>query len=110
MKKIYSLKNKQEFNDIIKKGFKINSKNFITFYKNSESFKLGISIPKKSGNAIFRNKNKRWIKNILNNDNLYKDIKKNVVIISKREIKNSKYSIIEKEILNILEKLKNNGK
>ncbi len=110
MKKFYSLKNKQEFNDVIKNGFKINSKNFIIFYKNSESFKLGISIPKKNGNAIFRNKNKRRIKNILNNESIYKDIKKNVVIISKKEIKNSNYQTIEKEILNILKKIKNNGK
>ncbi len=80
MKKQYSLKSKIQFNKILNKGQKINSKYFLLSFKDSDEFKLGISIPKRLGNAVFRNYNKRVIKNIIPNLDVY-NLNKDIVIV-----------------------------
>ncbi len=81
MKKEYSLKSNIEFNKVLNKGKKIKEKHlFISFVK-SNDFKLGISVPKKIGNAVFRNKNKRIIKNIIPKINNIYNINAHVVLV-----------------------------
>ncbi|NQX83299.1 MAG: ribonuclease P protein component [Mycoplasmataceae bacterium] len=88
MKKKYSLKSKTLFNKVLNKGIKIKSKYFFISYKQSNNFLLGISIPKKLGNAVFRNYHKRVIKNIIPNiKNIYK-IKAHIVLIFKEPFAN----------------------
>ncbi len=84
MKKIYSLKSSNDFNKIINKGTKQRSKYLFIAYIDSKDFKIGISIPKKLGNAVFRNKNKRRIKNIIHELKPY-DLNKHMVIVVKKE-------------------------
>lgn len=87
MKKRYSLKSKIEFNKIINKGKRVKSKYFYISYKPSKDFKLGISIPKKLGNAVFRNKNKRIIKQIIPKLNIY-ELNAHVILIARIEFIN----------------------
>ena len=62
-----SLKKKSEFIELKKFGKKINYRFVsITFLENQDDFRLGFQITKKSGNAVFRNKIKRQIKNLIN--------------------------------------------
>lgn len=65
---IDSLKNSEGFLEIISKGQKFTMSG-LTFYflkKNDlNESRFGISIKKKSGNAVYRNKLKRQIKNLL---------------------------------------------
>lgn len=67
MKKINILKNSRDFNRIISSNKPYKYKNYIIYLeKNTESiFKFGISVGKKIGNAVIRNKIKRQIKSIL---------------------------------------------
>lgn len=102
MKKQYSLKSNIEFSKIISKGKNFANKYLIINYSDAEEFKLGISIPKKLGNAVFRNKNKRIIKNIIPNLNVYK-INKHIVIIVRKSFVDLKIS--EKEF--VLQKIFN---
>ena len=65
---VNTLKTSKDFLEVISKGQKYTQSGII-FYSlknNSEEIKLGISIKKKTGNAVFRNKLKRQIKNIVN--------------------------------------------
>ncbi len=80
MKMQYSLKSKIQFNKVLNKGQKINSKYFLLSFRNSDEFKLGISIPKRLGNAVFRNYNKRVIKNIIPELDVY-NLNKDIVIV-----------------------------
>lgn len=80
MKQKYSLKNKIEFNKIFKQGKKVKSPELLISIIKSDDFKIGISVPKKIGNAVIRNKTKRQIKNIIADSNVY-DINKHVIII-----------------------------
>ena len=69
MKKINIVKKNLEFNEIIKKGKKYYSDLFFVYIlKNSFPYnRFGISVSKKVGNAVIRNKYKRRIKNIIDN-------------------------------------------
>ena len=65
---IDSLKNSEGFLEIISKGqkFTISGLTFYFLKKNDvDQSKVGISIKKKSGSAVYRNKLKRQIKNLL---------------------------------------------
>ena len=84
MKKAYSLTSKREFNDVINKGQKFRSQYLFISTVKSDDFKVGISVPKKLGNAVFRNKNKRVVKEIIAMLAPY-NIKKHVVIVVKKE-------------------------
>lgn len=80
MKKQYSLKSNIEFGKILSKGKNFANKHLIVNYQDADEFKLGISVPKKLGNAVFRNYNKRVVKEIIPKLEVY-DIKKHIVII-----------------------------
>ena len=65
---VNTLKTSKDFLEVISKGQKY-TKTGLIFYSlknNSEEFKLGISIKKKTGNAVYRNKLKRQIKSLIN--------------------------------------------
>lgn len=106
MKKINIVKKNLEFNEIIKKGKKYYSDLFFVYIlKNSFSYnRFGISVSKKVGNAVIRNKYKRRIKNILDNTpisfNGY-----DVVIISRPKLKFSEYSNIENNIIKLMNEM-----
>ena len=66
MKKINILKNNRDFNRIIKNNKSFKYKDYIIYIERdtNDLYKFGISVSKKIGNAVVRNKLKRQIKNI----------------------------------------------
>ncbi len=111
MKNIYSLKKSSDFDFIISTGNKIYSKNLILFYidVNLEQ-KIGISIPKKiAKRAVDRNKNKRIIKSIISS-NIELLNNKKIVIISRKSFLGLNFIDKERELKNIFNKVKKNGK
>ncbi len=73
MKKKYSLTQNHTFNEVLKTGFKKNTNFFLlskipkkSEQKQLQFLSLGISVPKRYGNSVFRNKQKRQIKAIIN--------------------------------------------
>ncbi len=110
MKKIYSLKKSRDFDLIISKGKKVFSKYLLVFYIESTETKIGISIPKKiAKKAVDRNKNKRIVKSIISN-NIELLNNKKIVIISRKEFLNLNFEDKKREIENIFNKVKKNGK
>jgi ribonuclease P protein component len=92
MKKINIIKDSQEFEKIIKNRHYYSNRFFIIYImkKNEKYYRFGISIPKKVGNSVIRNKIKRQIKNIIDNNKLInKDL--DYVIIVRKEIVNLNY-------------------
>ena len=84
MKKEYSLTSSREFDLVINRGKKLRTKFLFISTMKANEFKVGISIPKKLGNAVFRNLNKRRIKNIIHEIKPY-DLKVHMIIIVKKE-------------------------
>lgn len=63
MKKENRIRKNEEFQSIIKCKQSFANKKFVIYYrKNNEHLKIGISVSKKLGNAVIRNKIKRQVR------------------------------------------------
>jgi len=107
MKKKEIIKKSIDYTNIINSNNKIKNKYYSIFLKKDENTLFGISIPKKLGSAVTRNKIKRQIKNIIDINKKYIPKNYNYVIILKEPIINLSYGVIEKELLDLLKKVRN---
>lgn len=87
MKKINILKRNEDFARIIKKNNIIKTKYFLIFKEDTTEniYHFGLSISKKIGNAVVRNKYKRQIKSILDKK-IYKNNFNCIIILKKGSI------------------------
>lgn len=106
MKKKEIIQKSNEFTEIIHKcPYKKNNYFIIYYRKNKEHNRFGISVPTKTGKANIRNKIKRRVKNILDqNKNSVHSSYDYVIIIRKRLLELS-FSEIEKELITLIEKI-----
>lgn len=106
MKKINIVKSNEDFNDIIKNGKVLKNKYYVIYYidNRQDKYKVGIAIPKKIGKAVIRNKLKRQIKSILDN-NKEKLKKIDYIIIARSQILEIDYKQKEKELVTLLNNL-----
>lgn len=85
MEKAYRIKKNSDFQTIYKKGKSVANRQFVVYtYNNNENehFRLGISVSKKLGNAVTRNRIKRAIRE---NFKVHKEeiIAKDIVVIAR---------------------------
>ncbi len=104
MKKLYVVKKQQDFNDMIKNEKFIKNKDFVIYYRknNLKYDRFGISVGKKIGNAVIRNKYKRKIRSILDiyrKD--YVNFEDYIIIIRNRAL-NLNYEQLKNSLINLL--------
>ncbi len=99
------IKKHQEFQEVIANGEVVRSK-FFTFYilENKLGYtRVGISVPKKSGTAVTRNKIKRQIRAMCaKNTDYSKSI--DLIMIIKKAYDTEKFAEIEQDIQEIFKK------
>jgi len=105
MKKKEIIKKSIDYTNIINSNNKIKNKYYSIFLKKDENTLFGISIQKKLGSAVTRNKIKRQIKNIIDINKKYIPKNYNYVIIIRREILELTYLEKEKELITLLKKI-----
>lgn len=106
MKKAQIVKKSKDFNRIIGKREGKSNNYFIINKEKGSNTKFGITFTKHIGNAVTRNKLKRRIKSIIdNNKNIY-DKNTTYIIIAKKNVLDLKYNEMEKELVNLFNKLK----
>ena len=106
MKKIDIIKSPDEFTEIINNGKSSKNKYYSIYYrKNNKNNRYGITIPKKLGIAVLRNKTKRRIKNIIDNNKNTIQNGYDYVIIVKKGILELTYIDMEKELLNLIKSI-----
>ena len=90
MKKINIIKNNLEYTRIIKSNKPFKYKDYILYIEKNQSgsYKFGISVSKKLGNAVTRNKLKRQIKSII--DQKHYENSFNCIIILRKGIFSTK--------------------
>ena len=106
MKKIDIIKSSDEFTEIINTSKSRKNKYYSIYYRiNNEKNRYGITIPKKLGIAVLRNKTKRRVKNII--DKNKKSIQKgyDYVIIVKKGILELTYIEMERELLSLIKNI-----
>ena len=103
MKKLEIIKSSREYTEIINLNKSKKNKYFSIYYrKNNQDNRYGITIPKKTGTAVVRNKIKRRIKNIIDNNKKIVQSGYDYVIIVKKGIIDLTYQEMEKELLKLL--------
>ena len=106
MKKKEIIKNNREFSRIINKNKSVKNRYYSIYYERTSSKNLyGISVPTKTGNAVIRNKLKRQVKNIIDNNKNYIQSSYNYVIILRKNLLDLDYQSKEKELINLFKKI-----
>lgn len=112
MKKQYIVKHKYDFDRIIKKNKVIKSKFFIVYYEkndlNHDCF--GISVGKKLGNAVLRNKMKRKIRSIIDEYIKNNNNSKNYIVLLRKNGISNNYQILKDDFNILMFKENNNEK
>lgn len=106
MKKKNIVRSNVEFNNIINNGLYKKNRYYVIYYilKDEEQPKFGIAVGTKVGKAVTRNKIKRQIRKIVdNNIKMFKN-NRNYIIICKKEILDIKYSQMEQELISLIKK------
>ncbi len=110
MKKINIVRKSTDFTRIIhKKHSKSNNLYIINIENNTDNIpKFGIAVPKKIGKAVTRNKIKRQIKNIIDNNKFIYEKNINYIIIVRQGIESVNYLEKEKSLIQLMNKIKEN--
>lgn len=105
MKKVNILKNSRDFDRIIKKYKPYKYKDYIIYVENdtNDIYKFGLSVGKKIGNAVNRNKVKRQLKSIIDKKDYQNNF--NCIIIVGRGINEKSFKEREDNLLFALKKL-----
>lgn len=106
MKKINILKENRDFKKIMDAVKPYKNSCYTVFVEKNISlsnYKFGISVSKKLGNAVTRNKLKRQIKSIIDKKSYQKNF--NCIIILKRDILAKNYQEKEKLLMDIFNKI-----
>ncbi|MCX4365139.1 MAG: ribonuclease P protein component [Bacilli bacterium] len=106
MKKYEIIKDKREFDEIIHNAPYLKNRYYVIYNKErSPKFpRFGLAVGKKIGNAVTRNRVKRQMRAIIdNNKNLFQNTKDYIIIIKKNFLDLS-FSEMEIELKRLLEK------
>ena len=108
MKKINIVKKSKDFDRIIKKRQGKSNNYFIINKEESKDNipKFGITFTRNIGNAVTRNKLKRRIKSIIDNNDYIYNKDNTYIIIAKKETLNLTYKQMEKELINVFSRIK----
>ncbi|EFF41326.1 ribonuclease P protein component [Mycoplasmopsis alligatoris] len=109
MKKQYRLQKNWEFNDLIRRNKQFSNNFLVAYYQKADSLKVGITVPKKFANAVWRNYYKRQLRAIIHQANIY-ELNYHFVFIVRKEFLNADFALKKESIQKMLEKFKNESK
>ena len=103
MRKLYIVKESKDFDKIIKNNIFNKNKSFVVYMENNLKYnRYGISVSKKLGNAVFRNKYKRKIRSIIDNYKKDYNISKDYIIILRRGALDKNFKELTDDLENLI--------
>ncbi|MFP4478217.1 MAG: ribonuclease P protein component [Candidatus Izemoplasmatales bacterium] len=103
MKKEYRIKKSEDIQALMKKKNTVGNIHFVIYYQknhNQSHFKYAISVPKKYGNAVKRNKMKRRIREIIKDESILPNI--DFFVVAKVKSKDLSFDEIKMNIKKLL--------
>lgn len=105
MKKRQRIKKDKEFQEVFKKGKSFANRQFVVYCypkKEQEQFRIGLSVSKKIGNAVVRNRIKRYIRQSFLE--MKDDVKKSMdyVIIARHQAAKKDFHETKKSLQHVL--------
>ena len=112
MKKKFIVKTAREFDEIIHTGQCLKNRYYVIYCKknNLKYDRFGISVSKKIGNAVFRNKYKRKLRAIIDNYKKCYENYEDYIIILRKEAVNQQFDLLEKEFFTLINSKKKGQK
>jgi len=107
LKKAYRVKRNSEFQDILRTGKSFANRELVIYYKKSKDqdhFRIGISVGKKIGNAVTRNRIKRLIREAFTqfNDKIIPEV--DIIIIARKPTIHMDGNQMKRSISHLLKK------
>jgi ribonuclease P protein component len=107
VEKMYRLAKREDFNKIYRYGKSVANHQFVLYYlpqPKLEHFRLGVSVSKKIGNAVVRNRLRRMMKEIIR---LKKELMMphhDYILIARKPSSEMDYQAMEKSIYHVVRK------
>jgi ribonuclease P protein component len=85
-------------------GVRLSSRNLLVFYRsgNKDTARFGITVSKKVGNAVMRNRVKRWLREAIRHHQYKLEVPIDVVFIASPRAARASYRSIELDVSNAL--------
>ena len=109
MQKSLRLRNRADFSRVYRHGKSFANHQFVVYWfpkKEVEKFRAGISVSKKVGNAVVRNRMRRLVKEIVRHHEAEIVCGTDLVFIVRKGALSMSYRELEKSILHVLRKAK----
>lgn len=107
MKKAFRIKDNEEFQLVFKKGKSFANRQLVVYYIEKEGqshFRVGISVGKKIGNAVTRNRIKRHLRHAFQDLEDRLSQPNDIVIIARQPTKDMPYAQFKKSLIHLLSK------
>lgn len=107
MKKAYRIKDNKEFQYVFKKGKSFANRQLVVYYINKpmqSHFRVGLSVGKRIGNAVTRNRIKRYLRQAFHELEEKVSPVKDIIIIARQPTKNMGYHQTKKSLIHLLSK------
>ena len=104
MKKSYRVKSEKDFNAIFNDKQSVANKRFVIYKldKDQKHFRVGLSVSKKLGNAVVRNRIKRLIRSVLTELKPQLQSEIDFIVIARKPVVSMNYQEIKKCMMHVL--------
>lgn len=105
MKKKYRIKKNDEFQEVFKQGTSVANRQFVIYVLNKPEqayFRIGLSVSKKIGKAVVRNRVKRYVRQVFHEERDRIQTGKDYVIIARVPVATMEYEEVKKSLLHVL--------
>ena len=108
--KLHTVKKNLDFSNIIHNGHFVKNNSYVIYYKESglSSYRFGISVSKKLGNAVYRNKYKRQLRFIIDMNKKNYQNGTDYIIIIRNSYVDLSFESRERDFKYLIDKIINN--